>query len=81
MPALQPTCRAPTALFRCDAVLAEVIFFGLPDGEGSEQDQALPSLLARLAQLSVKGQPAPAEAGLQGGCLWCFCSLVLLVSV
>lgn len=42
------------------AVLAEVLFLGLPDGEGSSQAQDLPSLLARIGELSLE---APASGG------------------
>jgi hypothetical protein len=52
------------------AVLTEVLFFGLPDGQGAPQDQALPSLLSRITQLSLggdtNGAPAKQRVGRPG---------------
>jgi hypothetical protein len=49
------------------AVLTEVIFFGLPDGQGAPEDQALPPLLTRITQLSLGGDTNGAPAEQRGG--------------
>lgn len=42
--------------------MAELLFFGLPDGEGQPAADALASMQQRLAQLSLGGQPGTAGA-------------------
>ncbi len=55
--------------------MAELLFFGLPDGEGQPAAEALASMQQRLAQLSMGGQqgaagaaggPVAADGGSQG---------------